>query len=84
MKDIFDKHFLQVFGIFLVLLAIAFDSLFFFISYPERNHDTITMIAGAVNANMITGVLAFFYGSSKGSKDAAERLNKIKDGESNP
>lgn len=84
MKDVLDKHFLQAFGVFLVLLAVAFDSLFFFIQYPERNHDTITMIAGAVNANMITGVLAFFYGSSKGSKDAAERLNKINNGESTP
>lgn len=78
MRDILDKHFLQVFGVFLVLLAVAFDSMFFFVNYPERNHDTITMVAGAVNANMITGVLAFFYGSSKGSKDAADRLNQLK------
>lgn len=74
MKDIFGKHFLQAFGVFLVLLAIAFDSMFFFVNYPERNHDTITMVAGAVNSNMITGVVLFFYGSSKGSKDANERL----------
>lgn len=79
MKDILGKHFLQAFGVMLVLLAITFDSCFFFVNYPERNHDTITMVAGAVNANMITGVIMFFYGSSKGSKDANDKLQEISD-----
>lgn len=77
MKEIFGKYFLQACGVLLVFLAIMFDTMFFFVSYPERNHDTITMVAGAINANMITGVIMFFYGSSKGSKDANEKLNEL-------
>lgn len=69
MKEAFSTHFLQVFGLILVIITVIFDLLFFFVSYPERNHDILNMIAGSINTVGFASVVNFFYGSSKGSKD---------------
>jgi len=81
---LFEKHFLQIFGIILVVLTFIFDVMFFFVSYPERNHDILNMIAGVINTVGFASVVSFFYGSSKGSSDKDKQIAELKDEKQNP
>ena len=77
MKKHFD--FLQLLALVLVVMTFAFDMMFFFVQYPERNHDIVNMIAGVINTVGFASVINFFYGSSKGSKDANDKLRELND-----
>ena len=76
MKEALTSHFLQAFAVLLVVLTFAFDILFFFIQYPERNHDIVNMIAGIINSVGFASVVSLFYGSSKGSHDKQAKLDE--------
>ncbi len=68
-QDVFSKRFIYYLTLGLVLVALIFDYCFFFVSYPERNHDTLTMIAGVINTGCLMSIVNFYYGSSKSSHD---------------
>lgn len=76
MKDLFSKHFLNLLALVLIALTFIFDMMFLFVSYPERNHDTVTMIAGVINTVGFASVVSYFYGSSQGSKNKQAQLDK--------
>jgi len=78
MKDLFGKNFLNTLAIILIVLTFGFDTMFLFVQYPERNHDTITMIAGVLNTVGFASVVSFFYGSSQGSKNKQDKLDEVK------
>jgi len=77
MKDSLSKNFLNTLALVLIALTFRFDTMFLFVQYPERNHDTITMIAGVLNTVGFASVVNFFYGSSQGSKNKQEKLDGL-------
>lgn len=79
MKNIMSTYFHNTLALFLIVLTFVFDMMFLFISYPERNHDTITMIAGVINSVGFSSVVSYFYGSSSGSKSKQEQLDKVQE-----
>lgn len=76
-SDLFSKRFVYYLAIGLLVITFVFDLLFFFIQYPERNHDIINMIAGVINTVGFASVVSFFFGSSKGSEDKQKHINEI-------
>lgn len=77
--DIFSKRFIYYLAMGVIIIVAAFDFLMFFVKYPLENRDMINMIAGILNSTALVMVLSFFFGSSKGSKDAGERMDKMMD-----
>jgi predicted permease len=75
MKDMLSKYFRNTLALVLIALTFGFDTMFLFIQYPERNHDTITMIAGVINTVGFASVVSFLYVSSQGSKDKQEQID---------
>jgi hypothetical protein len=76
--DVFSRRFIYYFTIGLTLATMIYDFCFFFVSYPERNHDVVNMIAGVLNTGCLVSIINFFYGSSKSSEkkqDMIERMN---------
>lgn len=76
-NDTFSKRFVYYLAIGLLFITFVFDLLFFFVSYPERNHDIINMIAGVINTVGFASVVSFFFGSSKGSEDKQKHINSM-------
>jgi len=79
--DKFSKRFVYYLAIGVITMTFAFDLCFFFIQYPERNHDIINMIAGTLNSTGFAAIIYFFFGSSKSSQnkqDTIDRLNSVK------
>lgn len=79
--DKFSKRFVYYLAIGVIVMTFAFDMCFFFIQYPERNHDIINMIAGTLNSTGFAAIIYFFFGSSKSSQnkqDTIDRLNSVK------
>jgi len=74
--DRFSKRFIYFLAIGIILLTFAFNLCFFFIQYPERNHDIINMIAGTLNSTGFAAIIYFFFGSSKGSADKQNIIDK--------
>lgn len=78
--DTFSKRFVYYLTIFILVITGIYDFCFFFISYPERNHDTITMIAGVLNSVGFASIISFFFGSSKSSEKKQDQINDILSG----
>lgn len=76
--DSFSRRFVYYLTIGLLAVTIAYDLMFFWVQYPERNHDTVTMIAGVLNTGGLISIINFFYGSSKSSHNKQEILDKLK------
>jgi len=76
-EDHFSKRFVYFLAAGLIVLAFGFDMLFFFVQYPERNHDIINMIAGVLNTVALTSVVSFFFGSSAGSANKQKQLDNV-------
>lgn len=76
-QDTFSKRFIYYFTIGLTFLTLLYDFLFFFIQYPERNHDIINMTAGVLNTGCLVSIINFFYGSSKSSEKKQEALESM-------
>lgn len=75
--DLFSKRFIYYFTIGLTFLTLLYDYLFFFIQYPERNHDIINMTAGVLNTGCLVSIINFFYGSSKSSEKKQEAIENM-------
>lgn len=82
--DNFSKRYVYYLATGLIVITFIFDLMFFFVSYPERNHDIINMIAGVINTVGFASVVSFFFGSSKGSEDKSKQLNAMIDGKAKP
>jgi hypothetical protein len=76
-SDLFSKRFIYYFTIGLTFLTLLYDFLFFFIQYPERNHDIINMTAGVLNTGCLVSIINFFYGSSKSSEKKTDMIEKM-------
>ena len=76
-NDVFSKRFIYYLAGMVILIVTAFDFALFWVNYPDKNRDLINMIAGILNSTALVMVLSFFFGSSKGSKDAGERIDKM-------
>lgn len=74
--DKFSKRFVYYLATGIIILTFIFDMCFFFIQYPERNHDIVNMIAGTLNSTGFAAVIYFFFGSSKSSRDNSEAMRK--------
>ena len=60
------------------LLALCFFTLILFLIYkpiPEPNKATIDIVIGALAGSFVT-IISYYFGSSKGSADKQEILNK--------
>lgn len=76
-SDTFSKRFIYYLAAGLILLTFGYDMLFFFIKYPPENRDMINMVAGVLNSTALATIVSFFFGSSKGSKDSGDRMDKM-------
>lgn len=76
-EDHFSKRFVYFLAAGLILLTFVFDLMFFFIQYPERNHDIVNMIAGVLNTVALASVVSFFFGSSAGSANKQKQLDNL-------
>jgi hypothetical protein len=74
--DIFSKRFIYYLSIGVVGFVFIMIVALFFVMIPPENKTIIDMVVGIVIGGY-TSVMAFFYGSSKGSKDKAEQINKL-------
>jgi len=77
-EDKFSKRFVYYLATFILLMTFSFDMCFFFIQYPERNHDIINMIAGTLNSVGFAAVIYFFFGSSKSSQNKQDTIDALK------
>lgn len=68
-EDTFSKRFIYYFAVLLVVMVFIFDMHLFYIAYPEANRDMINQISGMLNGTALITIVAFFYGSSSGSKN---------------
>lgn len=75
--DVFSKRFIYYLAAGVIFLVFIFDFMLFAVKYPAENRDMLNMVAGILNSTALVMILGFFYGSSKGSKDAGERLDKM-------
>lgn len=75
--DLFSKRFIYYMATGIIAVTFIYDILFFFVEYPERNHDIIMMIAGTLNSTGFAAIIYFFFGSSKGSADKQKQLDKL-------
>jgi H+/Cl- antiporter ClcA len=47
-----------------------------FVGVPEQNKDLLNITGGALIGAFTTGVIGYFFGSSAGSKEKNEMINK--------
>jgi hypothetical protein len=72
------KNFIYYLATGVFLFAIIIVILLFFKEIPEKNRDVVNFILGVLIGTGLTGIFNYFFGSSKGSKDKADLLSKLK------
>lgn len=73
----YDKNiFTYALAGFILLLTFAFFFLVAFVDLEERKEKIIIYILGVLSA-IDTQIIAYFYGSSTGSKDKQEMIDKM-------
>lgn len=77
-EDKFSKRFVYYLAVVILAMTFSFDMCFFFIQYPERNHDIINMIAGTLNSVGFAAVIYFFFGSSKSSQNKQDTIDALR------
>lgn len=78
-NDIFSKRFIYYLAIAVVLFVFAVVFLLFSVDIPKENKTIVDMVLGIVIGGF-TSIIAFFYGSSQGSKDKASQIQDMKYG----
>jgi len=78
--DLFSKRFVYVFAFVIFGSSMAMIFLLFFVEIPEGNKTLIDMAVGAIIGSGLSGIISYFYGSSKGSKDKTSLLNQLNQG----
>lgn len=76
-SDTFAKRFVYWLAAGIILLTFTYDFLFFYVNYPDKNHDLINMIAGVLNSVCLAAIVSFFFGSSKSSEDKQKQMEKM-------
>lgn len=76
--DKFSKRFTYYLATGVIMLTFIFDMCFFFVQYPERNHDIVNMIAGTLNSTGFAAIIYFFFGSSKSSQNKQDTIDALK------
>ena len=74
--DTFSKRFIYYLASAVIILVFAFDFCLFGIKYPPENRDMINFLSGILNSTALVMVLSFFFGSSMGSKNKGEQMEK--------
>ena len=74
--DLFSKRFLYYFALGICGFSMLIVLLLFFVEIPESNQRIVDMILGVIIGSGLISVINFFFGSSKGSKDKQEFINK--------
>ena len=74
--DKFSKRFTYYLASFWSLVSAAY---FFMVTFSEVLNERVSdTVLGFMLGTIVAKILSFFYGSSKGSKDKQEHLNKMK------
>ena len=74
--DLFSKRFLYYLAIGVFLFSATIVMMLFFIEIPDENRDIVNFILGVVIGTGLTSIFNFFFGSSQGSKDKSDILNR--------
>lgn len=77
--DVFSKRFIYYLAIGVVAFVFILIGGLFFVEIPQDNKTIIDMVIGIVIGGF-TSIMAFFFGSSKGSKDKGDQINRMKYG----
>ena len=80
-KDVFYRRlFVQAYGVLLTLLAFGFVSYAAFAHDYAANPDSVRIIdtiLGVILGSILTSVVGYFFGSSQGSVDKAEQIERL-------
>lgn len=76
--DLFSKRFVYYLAGFIMLVLAALLILLFYVQIPKGNGEVIYMAIGMF-LGIASTVAAFFFGSSSGSKEKQEGINRIMD-----
>jgi len=71
-----------VLGSIIVALFFSIIGLLFFFEPPYENLQIINILIGSVCGAFVT-IISYYFGSSKGSQDKTEAMQKLKDKEEN-
>ena len=74
--DLFSKRFVYYLSIGVIVFVFLMTIALFFVKIPAENKTIVDMVIGIVIGGY-GSVLTFFFGSSKGSKDKAEKINEL-------
>jgi hypothetical protein len=74
--DVFSKRFVYYFAAFWGLVAAVFIFVIMFYPIPEQNKRLIDTVLGFLMGTIVSTIISFFYGSSKGSMDKNNLINK--------
>lgn len=75
-EDKFSKHFVYYLASFIVLSAVAFGVMLFFVEVPDKNRRMVEMFTDIFLFAGAMMVLQFFFGSSVGSRRNTEVMQK--------
>lgn len=72
--DIFSKRYTYYLSAFIMVSAVSFGTMLFFVEFPETNRRLIEMLFDLFLFSGAITVINFFFGSSKGSADKTKML----------
>ena len=72
--DFIDKHFLKILTLVLVVLFVSILTIALFKRIDPAMSGTASIIIGGV-VSMLTGVIGYWFGSSKGSADKTQIMS---------
>ncbi len=75
-SDTFARRFIYLFALFFTGLSLGLWYAILFVEIPEGKENIIYLLTGA-SSSILTQIIAFFFGSSTGSKSKDEILSKL-------
>ena len=75
-NDLFSKRFVYYLTISIVAFVFLMVVCLFFVDIPKENKTIIDMVVGIVIGGY-TSIIAFYFGSSKSSKDKTSQLTEL-------
>ena len=77
-EHLLPKMFVYYISIAVFIFSAVIVLLLFFIEIPDKNRDVVNFILGVVIGTGLTQIFQYFFGSSQGSKDKSEEIQKIR------
>ncbi len=71
------KNFIYYLAMGTFAFSVTVVIMLFFVEIPESNKDVVNFILGIIIGTGLVGIYQFFFGSSKGSKEAGAQLRKL-------